>query len=268
LTILRLFTLSLLLAPALLPAQAPRYDAAQLNGARFHQMIRSDIRTQTAGKTSQEQAGRDAALEFTATATESSVALVAWFDSLEIWRMAGGVRYAPDTDGLVGGRYRGELTPLGRYTSEDIPFIPDPLAELAELGGVVGDLFPPLPGELLAPGTAAHLTGGWTITRQKDSVAPGGPIERYRLDGERQRKQTGVINDSLKVEATTVESEKGTVLWSPGRGLLRWERRIRMDVNLPAQGVVNRAVRTSIEQSVLLERSAELAKSGAPIGRP
>ena len=134
------------------------------------------------------------------------------------------------------------------------PFIPDPLAELAELGGVIGDLFPPLPAGRLAPGTAAHIAGGWTITRQKDSIAPDGPLERYRLNGERQHKQTGVINDSLKVEAGTVESEKGTVLWSPGRGLLRWERRIQMDVNLPAQGVVPRAVRTAVEQEVVVER--------------
>lgn len=254
-TILRLLALPLLLASTGLSAQAPRYDAAQLNGARFHQRIRSDIRTQTGGKTSQEQAGRDAVLEFTATTADSSVALVAWFDSLEIWRVAGGVRYAPDTDGLIGGRYRGALTSLGRYTSGDIPFIPDPLAELAELAGVIGDLFPPLPAEPLVAGAAAHITGGWTITRQKDSITPDGPLQRYRLDGERQHKQTGVINDSLKVEAGTVESEKGTVLWSPGRGLLRWERRISMDVNLPAQGVVTRAVRTAVEQVVVVERT-------------
>ena len=119
---------------------------------------------------------------------------------------------------------------------------------------MIGDLFPPLPAEPLAPGVAAHLTGGWTITRQKDSIAPDGPLERYRLNGERQRKQTGVINDSLKVEASTVESEKGTVVWSPGRGILRWERRIHMDVNLPAQGPVSRAVRTEVEQVVVVER--------------
>jgi hypothetical protein len=254
LTTFRLLSLSLLLAPTWLPAQAPRYAASQLDGARFHQVIRSDIRTQTSGKTTIEQAGRDGVLEFTATAADSTIALVAWFDSLTLWRQAGGERYAPDTDGLIGGRYRGSLTALGRYTSEDTPFIPDALAELAELAGVIGDLFPPLTGGELAPGGSAHLAGGWTIMRRADSVSADGPLERYRLNGERQRKQSGVINDTLRVEAGSDELEKGIVLWSPRLGLLRWERHIQIEVNLPAQGAVRRSVRTALEQLVVVER--------------
>lgn len=253
-TTLRSAGAALLFAATGLQAQAPRYAAGWLDGARLHQVIRSDIRTQSGGKTSVEQAGRDGLLEFTAVLTDSTIALVGWFDSLSIWRVAGGERYAPDTDGLVGGRYRGMLTPLGRYTVEDTPFIPDPLAELAELGGVVGDLFPPLSGVDLAPGSSAHLAGGWTITRRTDSVTAGGPLQRYRLDGARQRKQSGVINDSTRVEATTDETEMGTVLWSAERGLIRWDRRIQFEVNLPAQGVVRRAVRTAVEQHVVVER--------------
>lgn len=254
LTTIRLSSAVLLLAATGLQAQAPRYVVSWLDGARFHQVIRSDIRTQSGGKTSLEQAGRDGLLTFTAAATDSAIALVGWFDSLSIWRVAGGERYAPDTDGLVGGRYHGSLTPLGRYTSEDTPFIPDPLAELAELRGVVGDLFPPLPGGALAPGGTAHLAGGWTISRRTDSATAAGPLQRYRLDGARQRKQTGVINDSTRVEAATDESEKGTVLWSVDRGLIRWDRRIQIEVNLPAQGVVRRAVRTAVEQHLVVER--------------
>jgi len=254
LTTFRLLLLALPLAPTWLPAQAPRYAAFQLDRARFHQVIRSDIRSQTAGKTTVEQAGRDGILEFLATPADTAISILAWFDSLALWRVAGGERYAPDTDGLIGGRYRGLLSPTGRYTPEDTPFIPDPLAELAELEGVIGDLFPPLPGEALPPGGSTHLTGGWTLTRRSDSVAAGERLQRYRLDGARQRKQTGVINDSVSVEARTSESEKGSVLWSPGRGLLRWERRIQIDVSLPAQGVVQRAVRTAVEQYVVVER--------------
>ena len=244
----------LLCAATGLQAQAPRYAAGWLDGARLHQVIRSDIRTQSGGRTSVEQAGRDGLLEFTAAAADSAIALVGWFDSLSIWRLAGGERYAPDTDGLVGGRYHGSLTPLGRYTAEDTPFIPDPLEELAELGGAVGDLFPPLSGVDLAPGSSAHLAGGWTISRRTDSSTAAGPLQRYRLDGARQRKQTGVINDSTRVEAATDETEKGTVFWSAARGLIRWERRIQIDVNLPAQGMVHRAVRTAVEQHVVVER--------------
>lgn len=253
-TTFRLVGAILLSATAGLQAQTPRYSAAWLDRARFHQVIRSEIRTQSGGKTTVEQAGRDALLEFTATPGDTGISLVGWFDSLSIWRVAGGERYAPDTDGLVGGRYRGSLTSLGRYTSEDTPFIPDPLAELAELGGVVADLFPPLAGEELPQGGSAHLAGGWTISRRADSVTSAGPLQRYRLDGERQRKQTGVINDTTRVEAATEESEKGTVLWSADRGLIGWDRRIQVEVNLPAQGVVRRAVRTAVEQHVMVER--------------
>jgi len=254
LTTFRLIGAVLLCAATGLQAQAPRYEATWLEGARLHQVIRSDIRTQTGGKTSVEQTGRDGWLEFTAAAADSGIALVGWFDSLSIWRVAGGERYAPDTDGLVGGRYRGVLTPLGRYSAEDTPFIPDPLAELAELGGVVGDLFPPFPSGELSPGGSAHLAGGWTISRRTDSATAAGPLQRYRLDGARQRKQTGVINDSMRVEAATDETEQGAVLWSVERGLLRWERRIQIEVSLPAQGVVRRAVRTAVEQHVVVER--------------
>jgi hypothetical protein len=254
LTTYRLAGAAILLAATGVQAQAPRYAAAQLDSARFHQVIRTSIRTQTGGKTSLEQAGRDGLLEFRATAGDTAIGLVAWFDSLALWREAGAERYAPDTDGLIGGRYRGALTPLGRYTPEDAPFIPGPLAELAELEGVVGDLFPPLPGADLVPGATAHLAGGWTITRRPDSVETGMHLLRYRLDGIRHRKQSGLINDSVRVEASADETERGAVTWSPGLGLLRWERRIQIEVNLPAQGAVTRAVRTALEQYVIVER--------------
>lgn len=244
-------------------AQLPAYRSALLDGGRFRQTIRSQIRIESGNRVTQERSGREATITIRAVTGDSGIELESWFDSLAVWRETGDERYAPDTDGLIGGRYRGRLAPDGRYQWLDQPFIPDPLAEIAELGSAMDDLLPPLPSAELKIGGSATVEGGWRIERQADSTNGGRTLRRYAISGERRKSEVGAPIDSLPVEATSVEQETGTMVWDPGQGPVRWRRQITLTAALPAKGAIRRAVRTQIEQTVLLERLAR-----APVPAP
>lgn len=244
--------------PSLLAAQAPAYNARMLDSARFHQTIQSQIRIETGSAVTQERSGREGLIGLAAVAGDSGIALTGWFDSLSVWREAGGQRYEPETDGMVGGRYHGLLTAAGVYSWRDQPFIPDPVAEIAELGSAFDDLLPPVPTRDLSVGQSMTLEGGWRIERRSDSLAGRSSLQRYALSGERRRTAVGAELDSVTVEAATYEKESGTLVWDSLRGPLVWLREITMSAALPAKGPVRRAVRTQIEQSVRLERLMEL----------
>ena len=75
------------------------------------------------------------------------MAVEAWLDPLSLVRRSPEAAITPDTDGLIGGRYRGSLSRSGVYSSKVRPFVPDEIAEIADMGGALDDFFPPLPGE-------------------------------------------------------------------------------------------------------------------------
>ena len=240
-------------------AQAPAYRPAMLDGARFSQTIRSQIRIEAANRVTQERSGREGTIAMRATPGDSGIELESWFDTLNLWRESGEERYAPETDGIIGGRYRGRLSADGRYQWLDQPFIPDPLAELAELGSALDDLLPPLPATELKVGGSVTAADGWRIERQSDSAAGGRTLRRYLITAERRRAEVGAPIDSLPVEANTFEQETGTMVWDPDRGPLSWRRQLTLTAALPAKGAIRKPVRTQIEQSVVLERLPENA---------
>ena len=85
----------LLLVDSRAEAQSmPGYTAPQLACARFHESVRSDLTLQTAGRTATANTGRDSYLIVAAreASTPPAVLVVAWFDSLRVWRSAGGNR--------------------------------------------------------------------------------------------------------------------------------------------------------------------------------
>lgn len=127
-----------------LAAPAPRYRPEQFECSAWIQRIRSDLRTEAA-RNERAQAGRDAVWSFRATAAGDSIGLEGWFDSLAVWREADGERLAPETDGLIGGRYQGRLGQFGGYRPLSGPFIPDEIALVADLSNAAADLFPLLP---------------------------------------------------------------------------------------------------------------------------
>ena len=247
---MRPLLLALSLVPFAVQAQVPAYSAPMLNGVRFRQSIRSQIRIETGSTVSQERSGRDGLIALTATSSDSGIQITGWFDSLSVWREAGGRRYEPETDGMVGGRYRGVLSGSGAYAWADQPFIPEAISEIADMATAFDDLLPPLPMGGLAVGQAMALPGGWRIERRADSAS----LIRFSLSGERRKTAVGAQLDSTLVEAATFEKEMGTLLWDRSRGPMLWSRQITMSAALPAKGAIRRAVRTQIEQSVLLER--------------
>src|SRR5919197_286923 len=119
-----------------------RYTAAQLQCTRFEEISHGRLVVESAGRRRLETVGRVGRWSLRARDTTAGIALEAWYDSLSVWREGPTGKSIPDTDGLLGGRYRGVLSPAGRYAPVARPFIPDEVAEVAELGGALADLLP------------------------------------------------------------------------------------------------------------------------------
>jgi hypothetical protein len=192
-----------------------------------------------------------------AVAADSLIRLEAWFDSLALWREGSGERLEPDTDGLVGGRYRGVLTRQGGYQASDTPFQPDEVAQVADLSGALGDLLPPLPPVALRPGGSWRDDLGTVITRLPDETLAGERMSRYRLLRRGTHEESRLLPDSTEVRATRAETESGIFSWSEELGPVRWERDLADEVTVPAGGPVKQPFRTRIEQKVTMERMAE-----------
>jgi len=201
-----------------------------------------------------ERIGRDGVIVLRATGADSLIQLEAWFDTLTLWREGSGERLDPDTDGLVGGRFRGVLTGQGGFTSTDTPFIPDEVAEVADLTGALADLLPQLPPVPLAPGRSWRDDLGTVITRIEDGSVAAQPVERYRLIRRSTRQESRVLPDSTEVSATRSESESGVFSWSGVLGVVRWERDLTDEVAVPAGGLVKQPFKTRIESRVTVLR--------------
>ena len=245
--------LVLLAVGARAAAQAPRYAAGQLACARFVERADADIRGETGGRTLTETGGRFGRWVVRgAAAGDSGVRIEAWFDSLTIWRRSGDAVRSPDTDGIIGGRYRGVLTPGGAYTASATPFVPDEVAEFADLHDAFADLLPPLPPEPLGPG-AVWRDGGTTIERLGDSA--GGSIQRYRLERTAARRDVSLDgSDTLRIPASQSTVEEGEFAWERDRGLLSRSRTVTVETEVPAGGAVRVPVRSRVVQRLTLVR--------------
>ena len=232
----------------------PRYQAEQFECSVWVQQIRSDLRTEAA-RSEKGQAGRDAVWSFRASVAADSVALEGWFDSLVVWREIDGERQAPNTDGLIGGRYQGRLGPLGGFRLVSGPFIPEEIRPVADLSDAATDLFPLLPLSPLSVGVTLADSGRPAFTRLPDSVAQQGRIQRYRLSRSRRIASTRRMQDTMTVRVEEEETENGVWTWDPAAGLLGWNRRVVVDLTIPAQGTLRRAVRTRVDQQISLVRA-------------
>jgi hypothetical protein len=243
-------------APSRLSAQAstPRYSALQLDCGRFRQEIRSAILLEGGGSRSRETTWREGELTVRAAPSDDGIALVAWFDTLTVWREGSGQRLIPETDGVIGGRFRGLLSPAGVFTSSDRPFVPDEVAQVADVGDALERLLPRLPPVPLERGQSSKDDDGLVITRLADGSAVGRVTQRFRLTTRFEGDDVRLLPDSTPVTAHRSETETGVYDWLAELGVVRWERQVTIDVSVPAGGVVKSAFRTRIEQQATTTR--------------
>lgn len=246
--------LAALLLPQPLSEPVPLYQVLMLDCGRYRVQVESKITLQSGRQRTRETSGRDGVMVLRAGAADSLIRLEAWFDTLSLWRESEGERLAPDTDGLIGGRYRGLLDRLGGFTSTDTPFVPDEIRQVAELDAALGDLLPPLAPEPLRLGASWRNDFGTIITRTEDGLVDGRRVQRYRLLRRASREERRLLPDSSEVTATRNESETGVYSWSSDLGVVRWERELRDDVHVPAGGLVKQPFTTGIEQRVTVTR--------------
>ena len=168
----------------------------------------------------------------------------------------GGPTLIPDTDGLLGGRFRGVLSPEGRYEPRVRPFVPDAVAEVADLGRVLDDLLPPLPPRALAVGDAWSDGAGLELRRLPDSVAHGRSLWRLALRARAESNAVTIRGDTTGLKAAQVTTETGEVDWDARKGLVRRTRHIVVETSLPAGGPLKLPLRSRLEQDATLTRGS------------
>jgi hypothetical protein len=243
----------------------PRYTAPQLNCSRFLETAASDIHTETGGRVRDQTAGRHAVWQFKARPVVEGISLEGWLDSLSLWRKSQETTISPDTDGLLGGRYRGTLSRLGAYTSQVRPFVPEEVAEVAGMASVLDDFFPPLPPRPLSPGQVLQDSSGTTLRRLADSAMSGVQLYRFELDIQREIGATAAARDTAPLRLTQVSREHGTFAWHPQLGLIRRDRRIEIETSIPAGSTIRQPVRSRIEQRINIVRDLSV-RSGQSDG--
>jgi hypothetical protein len=238
--------------PPLAAQAAPGYAVSQLACARFRETTRTQLRLETAGTAAGATSGRDSEIILAATSMRSgpSLRVVAWFDSLVVWRSAGGSRLEPDASGVLGGRYRGELAPDGSFTTRVVPFVPDAVREVTDLATVLDDMLPRLPPVLLQVGEEWRSGDTLAIKRLSDSLA----LQRYRVQMAREGTVAPPPGDSLTPTYTRSLTDRGVAAWDPARGVVRYGHEVNVEASVPAGGAVKNAARSRVEQRVLLER--------------
>jgi hypothetical protein len=254
------------LDPGLVAAQMDQptlsYTAAQLECSQFLETSSTTILTQSGRRNREQTAGRRAVWRFKAAPVDTEVALEGWMDSLAVWRRSPEATIRPDTDGLIGGRYRGALQRDGRYLGRVRPFVPDEVAEVAGLATALDDFFPPLPPRQLHSGEVWTDSLGTRIQRLADSALSGLPLYRYALESTHKTQKVPLERDTISMKLDQVSRERGTFVWHPTLGLLSRDRQIVIETNVPAGPAVREPVRSRIEQRIKLVRDLRV-----PVGQ-
>jgi hypothetical protein len=257
-----LLLLLVLAAPALrAQGRAPSYGAAQFRCVRFEERSASDITTETGSRRAAARSGRVGELVLAGVSRNDGVTLVSWYLALAVWRSAAGDSLAPDTDGVLGGRFRGALSADGRYVPERKPFVPNAVRELSDVASALDDLLPPLPARALTIGEAFRLADSLSIQRLADSAG----LQRYRVERETAGRVTPPAGDTLTPPFERAVRDNGTFAWHPAEGVIRYERRLQIEVLVPPGGAVKRAVRSEVAQRTTLTRLGEEAGACAAL---
>lgn len=230
------------------------YTPGQLQCARFQEAVESTIQTESGGRIRNQTSERRGWWQFRATRSQDAVALEAWLDSLTLARKSPEATIRPDTDGLLGGRYRGVLSATGAYTSEVRPFVPDEVAEVADMATALDDFFPSLPRGQLQVGQNWADSAGLTVRRLPDSALSGLPLFRFELERRGETRVSAMRGDTLSVPRRQVSEERGTFVWHPTLGLVRRDRTIVVQTSVPVSRTVRQPVRSKVEQRIVVTR--------------
>ena len=264
--------LAVLAGPRVLAAQADlatlRYAVPQLQCAQFSEASLTTIVTQTGRRSREQTVERRGVWQFRAETVNTGVGLTGWLDTLVLLRRSPETTIRPDTDGLIGGRYRGVLTPGGKYLPRVQPFVPGEVAEVSGMANALDDFFPELPSAPLHPGEAWADTSGLRIRRLADSALSGVPLYRYALEVTRKTRSVPVKYDTIPLVLEQISRERGTFVWHPTLGLVGRDRTIVVETNVPASRAVPEPVRARVEQRISLRRDLRVpvnrcAESGA-----
>jgi hypothetical protein len=236
----------------------PRYSSAALACAVFEESVRTKLRGESGSAAVEDRAGRDGVVAMSAHDTTGGLAIEVWFDSLAVWRQTGQGRETPDTEGVIGGRYRGLLEVAGRYHSRKVPFVPDELADVSDLAGFVAEFFPRLPAVALAVGQRWSDTSGLAIRRMADLRGRATPIQRYQWTWNRRQADVTTVTDSLSVTVDQTIRETGEMAWSAQLGPLSWNRRLEITARIPPKGGVRQSVTSNLSQDINVARRLEV----------
>jgi hypothetical protein len=232
------------------------YTARELNCASFVEIGESKILTESGGRTRRQTSSRAGIWQFRATASKDGVMLEGWLDSLNLSRRSAEAIITPDTDGLVGGRYRGTLSHTGEYTSSLQPFVPDEVSEVADMSTALNDFFPPVPPKPLKQGEMWTDSRGLTISRLPDSTASGTNLLRFQVDRQHAAESAPTPADTAALKLEQRTDEHGRYVWNPNHGLVSRDRSIVVETTVPPSRSVRQAVRSRVEQHITLSRNS------------
>jgi hypothetical protein len=91
---------------------------------------------------------------------------------------------------------------------------------------------------------------------------------RYRVTANRETRQHLLLTDSTAVDVRLVEQETGTLTWDQATGIVRWERSIEAEANIPAATGLPRGGHAWLEQSVRLDREGSAPDCQSAGARP
>jgi hypothetical protein len=220
--LLPLFVVLGMAVPGLAAAQTPSYTDATIGCARFSESVRGRLESAFGSARRAETLGRDGAIEARAVPDSAGLAVEAWYDTLTVFREGPEGRFAPDADGIFGGRYLGLLDPQGDYLSSVTPYVPAALRDIFDFSRILLHFFPPLSPTPLLPGEEWSDGSGLTIWRLADSASAGGSVSRYRwIRRERWDEGVGVGDSTVVVHRR--ETEDGRVQWRAGEGPVGWD---------------------------------------------
>jgi hypothetical protein len=237
-----------------LQGEPPQYRAGYFSCAAFLEEVRTAVTARRGMESWQEQGRREGRMLVNASQADDRLSFEAWYDSLSVLHDGRHGRLRPDTDGLVGGRWRGFMAPHGAVELTERPFIPPELISVSDLSDQLLDFFPPLPTQALAIRDRWTDSLGLEIERLPDSSAADRTLERYRWIIRSEGGSMPFGGDTLVRLRQNIRDE-GVVAWSRSSGPLTWHREIVVDAAVASTRSQQSPVQSRVSQSITVRRA-------------